>query len=152
MKALTIWQPWASLIDVGAKPYEFRGWRAPRSIVGQRIVNHAAARKIDTEEVIFMLRVLELREKCERFGRAAAELCLRPALAIPVLEAALRDELPLGAGLGTMIVGEPRPGTDIAVELGIPRANDSDRDEHAMWGWPLLSVDAGIRSGVSFAA
>ena len=24
MKALTIWQPWASLIMVGAKPYEFR--------------------------------------------------------------------------------------------------------------------------------
>lgn len=141
MKALTIWQPWASLIDVGAKPYEFRGWRAPRSIVGQRIVNHAAARKIDTEEVIFMLRVLELREKCERIGRAAAELCLKPDLAIPVLEAALRGELPLAAGLGTMIVGEPRLGTDIAVEFGVPRANDSDRDEHSTWGWPMLDVE-----------
>ena len=25
MLALTIWQPWASLIMIGAKPYEFRG-------------------------------------------------------------------------------------------------------------------------------
>jgi len=24
MKALTIWQPWASLIMIGAKPFEFR--------------------------------------------------------------------------------------------------------------------------------
>lgn len=24
MRAITIWQPWASLILVGAKPYEFR--------------------------------------------------------------------------------------------------------------------------------
>jgi len=28
MKALTIWQPWASLIMAGYKPYEFRGWPA----------------------------------------------------------------------------------------------------------------------------
>lgn len=27
MKALTLWQPWASLIAVGAKRYETRGWR-----------------------------------------------------------------------------------------------------------------------------
>lgn len=26
MKALTVWQPWASLIIMGAKPYEFRKW------------------------------------------------------------------------------------------------------------------------------
>lgn len=38
MKALTIWQPWASLIISGAKPYEFRGWRIPESLIGQRIV------------------------------------------------------------------------------------------------------------------
>lgn len=141
MKALTTWQPWASLIAVGAKPYEFRGWRAPLSIVGQRIVNHAAARKIDPEEVEYMLRVLELRNRCERIAQAAAELCLVPDLAIPVLHAALDGELPMGAGIGTMIVGEPRLGTDIAVEFGVPRTNDSDRDEHANWGWPMLEIE-----------
>jgi hypothetical protein len=26
MKALTIYQPWASLVMIGAKPYEFRRW------------------------------------------------------------------------------------------------------------------------------
>ena len=29
MRALTIWQPWASLIIIGAKPFEWRRWRAP---------------------------------------------------------------------------------------------------------------------------
>jgi hypothetical protein len=38
MKALTIWQPWASLIMAGCKPYEFRRWAAPQRLVGQRLV------------------------------------------------------------------------------------------------------------------
>ncbi len=52
MKALTIWQPWASLIVAGAKPFEFRGWRAPRSLIGQRIVIHAGATKVAQAEVV----------------------------------------------------------------------------------------------------
>jgi len=46
MKALTLWQPWASLIAVGAKRIETRSWstkyRGPLAI-------HAAARKPDIE-------------------------------------------------------------------------------------------------------
>lgn len=37
MKALSIWQPWASLIMSGHKKIETRGWAAPYSILGQRI-------------------------------------------------------------------------------------------------------------------
>lgn len=52
MKALTVWQPWASLI-VGApasydefdtppqKPVENRDWRPPQSMIGERIAIHA---------------------------------------------------------------------------------------------------------------
>jgi hypothetical protein len=32
MKALTIWQPWASLIMIGAKPYEFRERRSGQAV------------------------------------------------------------------------------------------------------------------------
>lgn len=43
MKAITIWQPWATLIAIGAKRYETRSWsttyRGPLAI-------HAAKRKI----------------------------------------------------------------------------------------------------------
>ena len=44
MKALTLHQPWASLIVEGFKPREFRVWAAPQALVGQRIVIHAAKR------------------------------------------------------------------------------------------------------------
>lgn len=141
MKALTIWQPWASLIMAGAKPYEFRSWRAPRSIIGERIVIHAAKTRIDRTEVLDLLHVLSLRDRCDTIARAAAETCLFPEQAIAVLNEALAFDLPLSVGLGTAVVGEPRLGTMIAEEFGIPRANDSDRDEHANWGWPLTDIE-----------
>jgi activating signal cointegrator 1 len=37
MRALSIWQPWASLIMSGDKKIEARSWAAPYSIQGQRI-------------------------------------------------------------------------------------------------------------------
>ncbi len=49
MTAITLWQPWACLIEVGAKPYETRHWRPPASLIGQRIAIHAAARPVVTK-------------------------------------------------------------------------------------------------------
>ena len=43
MPALTLWQPWASLIAIGAKSIETRSWPAPAGLVGERIAIHAAA-------------------------------------------------------------------------------------------------------------
>lgn len=153
MKALTIWQPWASLIIEGAKPFEFRGWnvahRFPK-MIGQRIVIHAAARKIDRQEIFALRRALL------EGGDPAAETCLYPNLALPVLDRALKaytenefglvslaghGVLPWSAGLGTAVIGMPRLGTEVAEEFGVPRANDSDRDEHANWAWPMLDIE-----------
>ncbi|MCB1462115.1 MAG: ASCH domain-containing protein [Nitratireductor sp.] len=44
MKAISLWQPWASLIAAGVKPYETRHWSPPRELIGQRIAIHAAKR------------------------------------------------------------------------------------------------------------
>lgn len=145
MKALTVWQPWASLIVEGAKPYEFRGWRCPPSIIGQRIVIHAAARKIDFANV-YMLRGLHtVRNANQDFREAWAETCLIAEKAEDVLQDAMDDLLPLAAGIGTAVIGEPRIGTEIAEEFGVPRANDSDRDQHANWGWPMLDVEKWVQ-------
>lgn len=143
MKALTVWQPWASLIIEGAKPYEFRGWRAPRSMIGQRIVIHAGARPMQYGEVEML--IIKLR----RGGLVSAETCLRKELALEMLMPltsklnwARRDELfPRSVGRGTAIIGEPRNGYDVAEEFGLPHVNDSDRDEHANWGWPMLEIE-----------
>lgn len=144
MKALTIWQPWASLIIAGAKPYEFRGWRAPRSLIGQRIVIHAAARKIDREEACSIYKIIEHRDVSDAMKNYAAETCLKPGKALPILGRAwmpYRLPLPMACGIGTAVLGEPRNGLEIAEEFGVQRANDSDRDEHANWGWPMLDIE-----------
>lgn len=52
MKAISLWQPWASLIACGAKPYETRSWAPPRELIGQSIAIHAA-KKIDKEAALF---------------------------------------------------------------------------------------------------
>ena len=141
MKALTLWQPWASLVIEGAKPYEFRGWRPPSWLIGQRIVIHAATKKIDRDALNHMLMILALRDRSDDISRAAAETCLHPEIAIPVLNRALDGALPTASGIGTAVVGEPRLGPDIAQDFGVSLANDSDRDQHANWGWPMLEIE-----------
>jgi hypothetical protein len=42
MKALTLTQPYATLVAVGAKHYETRSWAPPSAMIGKRIVIHAA--------------------------------------------------------------------------------------------------------------
>lgn len=104
----------------------------------------AAARKIDRPEASLLYQVLRHREESEALRQAAAETCLNPEAALPILGRAwmpYREPLPLSAGVGTAVLGEPRNGLDIAAEFGVPRANDSDRDEHANWGWPMLDIE-----------
>lgn len=162
MKALTIWQPWASLIMAGAKPFEFRGYRAPRFVIGERIVVHAGVRPCKREEVTDLLERLADPEEAWTTGLVAE-------LAVPVLEQALSDaakptrarvlkrppdllgdavivvetiaplNLPLGAGLGTVLIGDPVDGWTACERMGRP-VNDSDRSQHSNFGWPMLAI------------
>lgn len=43
MRALTVKQPWASLIASGEKIIENRSWRPPAALIGERIAIHAGA-------------------------------------------------------------------------------------------------------------
>jgi len=134
MKALTFWQPWASLVVADAKPFEFRSWRPPASVIGERIVIHAGARKPSPAEVAQLIRLLQAG------GRYAAATALQPIeKALEVLRA---GSWPLACGIGTAVVGEPRSGADIGADLGALKVNDSDRDYHTNWGWPMLDVEA----------
>ena len=45
MKAITLHQPWASLIASGAKRIETRSWKPPDSLIGTEIAIHAGKRK-----------------------------------------------------------------------------------------------------------
>lgn len=45
IRALTLYQPWATLMAIGAKPDETRGWAAPQSLeIGEALAIHAGLR------------------------------------------------------------------------------------------------------------
>lgn len=134
MKALTVYQPWATLISAKAKPYEFRGYPAPKFVRQQRIGIHASARPVRKGEV------WELIERLR--GPEAWTTCLIPDLALPILERAFHDppSMPLSSMVCTVRLGDPVLGYSIVEEFG-GVLNDSDRDEHANWAWPMLDVE-----------
>lgn len=122
MKALTVWQPWASLIVAGAKAYEFRRWPAPKALVGQRVAVHAGVRKPTRDDVQDLLYRLEHGQE--------AELAMDAAKALPIVRRALA--LPRSAIIGTAVLGEPKRASDLHLIA------DSDRIDHHVWGWPML--------------
>lgn len=120
MKALTIWQPWASMIVGGWKPYEFRNWAAPRSIVGQRIGIHAAKRPIKTGE---------LRDIMDYACSPAGQFDEIDPACMDLLERVWRREaeLPMSAVLGTAVLGAPKIVQENAIGL--------------RWAWPMLDIE-----------
>ena len=42
MYAISLHQPWASLVAIGSKPFETRDWFPPKWLIGHRIAIHAA--------------------------------------------------------------------------------------------------------------
>lgn len=135
MKVITVWQPWASLIAIGAKPYEFRGWKPPASLIGQRIAIHAGARPVRKSEVLQMLHGLD---SPATWGQP----CLIEGFARPLLTrlASHPTSVPLSHILCTAILGEPKRGDECAREFGPDAGNDSDRDGTFNWGWPLTDI------------
>lgn len=135
MFAITIWQPWASLIAAGAKPYEWRGWEAPRRLIGQRIAIHAGARKVRREEIAELL--LDIRHE----GSAGTSLDV--AIAVPLLERwhVSPGALPLSSVVCTAVLGQPVAAAAYARQTRQVAA-DSDRIDHTKWGWPLTDIQA----------
>jgi hypothetical protein len=70
VKAISLWQPWASLIACGAKPYETRSWAPSQDLIGQRIAIHAA-KKIDKGAAQFAQEIMYGQHKEGGFALAA---------------------------------------------------------------------------------
>jgi hypothetical protein len=78
----------------------------------------------------------------------AAETCLIPDLAIPVLQDCLARRLPMSAGIGSAVVGEPRLGTLIAEDFGVPASGSRHGAEGDIsgaatsnWGWAMTEIE-----------
>lgn len=54
ISAISLWQPYATLIVTGDKRYETRHWRAPHRVIGQRVAIHAAKRRPKNEEIDYL--------------------------------------------------------------------------------------------------
>lgn len=132
MKAVTVWQPWASLIAIGAKPHEFRGHnKVPRAVIGSRIAIHAGLKVIPTDEIEELVRRL-LDHENTGLVRDIALTYLNSILANPQL-------IPRGCVVATAIIGQPVKAYDLP-QYAAEFVNDSDRDDHANYAWPLTDI------------
>lgn len=137
MKAITLWEPWATLVVIGAKRWEFRKWdfssRYP-SLVDQRIAIAAGVRSIRKAEIIDLLNRIDDDQS------SLDGLIAKPALYRLLEEVnAGRPPSTLGHVLGDAIFRKPVP----AIELfGTPAPADSDRFLQSRFAWPLEEVRA----------
>lgn len=140
-KALTIWQPWASLVMIGAKRYEFRRWNFAdkphlAKLVGKRLVVHAGARPPRVAEIDDILNRIVSGESELDQGIAVPFLTdLRAKLAAIKLGQAAYA-IPLAAALGSAVLEDPRSVADLFAD----QVADSDRLDHHMYAWPLADV------------
>lgn len=90
MKAKTLWQPWASLVACGAKPFETRSYPPPPGMIGKRFAIHAAARPIFpiTRDMEDTTRIAIYNALYQRMGML------------------MFDDLPLGAVVCTAVLAE----------------------------------------------
>lgn len=82
MKAISIKQPWASLIVHGIKDIENRTWKCPKQYIGQRVLIHASKKDAGWKDLPLNFRQIEVaREHGFSF-----------------------DELPKGAIIGSVVI------------------------------------------------
>ena len=130
MKALTIWQPWATLIMEGGKPNEYRRWSAPKAMHNKRIVIHAGKA---------IPSIHEIRGLVYRLEKDDPLTGLIKEIALPILERLLNapDALPRAAALGTVRLGVPKK----AIELHGAAVADSSRIDEHIYGWPVGEIE-----------
>lgn len=120
-QAITVHQPWASLIAFGYKRYEFRQWRPPVAIILTRIAIHAGKKP---------MQIAEARYVAEHPGEFKLD-----AMATELLEGFIEapDTVPYSALLTTAFLGRPQRCGDLW-----PDDPEVDAD---MWAWPLTNVE-----------
>ena len=114
MKALTLWQPWASLIVLRHKRFETRSWKMD-GLIGERIAIHAAKRPsedLDSELI-----------------NEINKLSFNPA------------HLPLGAVVGTGVITAFYRTEVIAPNLPLPELVFGDFSP-GRWAWRIEEIEA----------
>ena len=97
MRALTIQQPWATLIARGRKSIETRSWPAPPALIGQRLAIHAGVKAANVDVAWEAWTAVGISHD----GLVATRWPKRDRGAL--------DALPLGAVVATVRVAECLP-------------------------------------------
>lgn len=95
MRAISLWQPWASLVALRIKPHETRSWKAPQTVLGRRIGIHAA------------LSTKGLRENACGEDETLWRYCLA------LLELSQKEDFPRGVLIATAVVADCRPTEEV---------------------------------------
>lgn len=137
MRAISLWQPWASAMISGAKRNETRSWRMPDRYVGQQIAIHAAKTQAP----------LEIMD-ADYLVAAGVDPVLALKLAQP------QSELAFGAILGVAVFAASRRTETFTPEemiewrvkavingktYGLPEG-DLGNYEPGRWAWPSEKV------------
>lgn len=135
MKALTVQQPWASLIAHGFKPVEFRKGEPPTWLIGQRIAIHAGKKRISPKELRGLIAL------CSDARFKATNLQDRDRV-LDFLHKVQAGEilLPLGTIVCTAVLCQPLRQEDLARAIGVAEVRDSIRHAHHNFGWPLDNI------------
>lgn len=106
MKAISIWQPHASLVVHGLKPYETRSWAAWKSLLGQRIWIHAGKALNDLNDLNAYL--------VDRDSGDGSDVVFDAYVAaLKVAGFKHLREMPRGAILGSAILADSIPTADL---------------------------------------
>jgi hypothetical protein len=109
IKCITLWQPWASLIAIEAKPLEFRGWsytQRPTGVKpGDRIAIAAGARKVRETDIIDLLERIDDAE-------GSTGLVRDKALPWPMLDVRPTEPIPCKGAQGFFWVSVPEVEVD----------------------------------------
>lgn len=100
MKAISFWQPWGSLVVLGAKKIETRSW--PTKYRGPLLI-HAAKRK-DVEELIWLFSHWQFMWALQPLGLTMGAGFSRNI-----------EKMPFGALLGTVTLTDCRPTESFTV-------------------------------------
>jgi hypothetical protein len=118
LPAITLWQPWASLIFSGHKRCETRSFAPPFKYVGQRIAIHAAA----------------ALPSAKHFSEELCELCY------DAFGCGWNFSLPRGAILGTVTLGGFYPTEKVGFIA--PDEKVAGDWSNGRYAWQLLDVEA----------
>ena len=123
--AISLWQPWATLVALGLKHYETRHWRCPERFIGCDVAIHSA----------------------KRWNSAMADFCRDPAITAALSQAGFERRtygkkcpsyrLPLGQIVAVVRFGVCLPTTDVYPQPFEKLVGDYRPGRFA---WPINSV------------